>query len=79
MGVVGETIEDEDEPEESHINGARVLDKSKHYRLYRLELWINTRDPIKKEKIRDRLRDIMTDGQPASQKLHPKFEWRDHS
>jgi hypothetical protein len=82
MAVVGETIEvglDDKEPLASHINGARVVDKSKGYPMFRLELWINTRDPEIKERVRTRLVEAMTDGQPATRKAHPKFDWKDHS
>lgn len=78
MGVVGEAVEF-DEDEKNYINGARVVDKGKGYPMFRLELWINTRDPDIRERIRQKLIDIMTDGQPASRKAHPKFDWKDHS
>lgn len=82
VAVVSETLEDsadEDRTFENHINGARVVDKSRHYALYRFEVWINTRDQKLKDRIRDRLVKIMTDGQPTSRKTQPKFEWKDHS
>jgi translation initiation factor 4E len=85
MGLVGETIEDAVEQRnsskiESFINGARVVDKSRQYPQYKLEIWISTRDAKIKEAIRKKLMDIVTDAQPsASRKQHPKFEWKDHS
>jgi len=91
MSCIGETIDDavvtdsgNDEGEEDiikcYVNGARVVDKSRHYPLYKMELWLNTRDETIKEKIKDKLMEIMTDGQPpASKRQHPKFDWRDHS
>eukprot|EP00536_Pseudo-nitzschia_multiseries_P009927 jgi/Psemu1/242564/estExt_Genewise1.C_2890037 len=85
MSCVGETINDAVAPEdggdsiEQYVNGARVVDKSRHYPLYKLELWLNTRDPVIKEKIKNKLVEVITDGQPSTRKLQPKFDWRDHS
>lgn len=82
VGIVGETIEDavdEDDTFEDRINGARVVDKSRNFPMYKLEVWINSRDPKVKEKLRERLEEVLTDGQSASRKMHPKFEWKDHS
>lgn len=82
MGIVGETIEDsvdENNTFEDHINGARVVDKSRNYPMYKLEVWINSRDPGVKDRLRERLIEVITDGQPSSRKMHPKFEWKDHS
>lgn len=81
MGCIGETIEDalyDDGTIENHINGARVVDKSRHYPLYKLEIWVNTRDPAIKERIKNKLIEVITDGQP-SRKMQPKFDWRDHN
>ena len=82
LGVIGETIEDAVDMEstyENHINGARVVDKSRNYPMYRLEVWINTRDSTIKERIRTKLLEVLTDGQPPSKKVNPKFDWKDHS
>jgi translation initiation factor 4E len=82
MGIVGETIEDGIDTGngiQDIINGARVVDKSRGFPMYRLELWVSSREPGIKDKLRKRLEQIMMDGQPASQKAHPKFEWKDHS
>jgi translation initiation factor 4E len=79
MGVIGETIEDAADDDENHINGARVVDKSRNFPMYRLEIWIDTRDPVIKERIRKKLIDVTTDGQPPSRKMQPKFDWKDHS
>lgn len=76
MALVGETMEEGDE---THINGARVVDKGKGYPMFRLELWINTRDVDQKERIRNVLVESMTHGQPTSRKAHPKFDWKDHA
>jgi len=81
IAIVGETIEDfvdEGRTFEDCINGARVVDKSRNYTMYKLEVWINSRDPKVKEKLRDRLVEVVTDGQ-SNRKMHPKFEWKDHS
>jgi translation initiation factor 4E len=82
MGCISETIEDAIDEEgtlESHINGARVVDKSRQYPLYKLELWVNTRDPVIKERIRNKLMEVVTDGQPPSKRMQPKWDWKDHS
>merc|ERR1712194_785899 len=85
MSCVGETINDAVAPEEGeniqqYVNGARVVDKSRRYPMYKLELWLNTRDPVIKEKIKLKLVEIITDGQPPSKRpTATKFDWRDHS
>ena len=81
LGVIGEMIEDrsdEDRTYEDHINGVRVVDKSRTFPMYKIEIWINTRDVVARERIKNRLLDVITDGQ-NSRKTHPKFEWKDHS
>ncbi|KAL3899295.1 MAG: hypothetical protein SGARI_006492, partial [Bacillariaceae sp.] len=88
MACIGETIEDavdgDDKEgtiggETNYINGARVVDKSRHYPLYKIEIWLSTRDPVIKERIKNKLLDIITDGQAGSRKMQPKFDWKDHS
>ncbi|KAL3897143.1 MAG: hypothetical protein SGARI_006990 [Bacillariaceae sp.] len=88
MACIGETIEDAVDDGtgsfENHINGARVVDKSRHYPLYKIELWLKTRDPVIKERIKNKLIELITelgDGQSmmSSRKMTPKFDWRDHS
>lgn len=82
LGIVGETFEDavdEDGTFKDRINGARVVDKSRNFPMYKLEVWINSRDPKVKERLREKLVEVLTDGQPSSRKTHPKFEWKDHS
>jgi hypothetical protein len=83
MACIGETIEDAIDKDgifHSAINGARVVDKSRNFPLYKIEIWLNTRDPIIKDRIKDKLIDVLTDGQQApSRKMQPKFDWRDHS
>mmetsp|Transcript_24068 Transcript_24068/g.48002 ORF Transcript_24068/g.48002 Transcript_24068/m.48002 type:complete len:138 (+) Transcript_24068:242-655(+) len=78
LGVVGETIEDPSVG--THINGARVVDKGKHYPVFKIELWIDTKDPTVREKLRVRLAEAISSGLPPNSKLaNPKFEWKDHS
>jgi translation initiation factor 4E len=82
LGVIGETIEDgidEQNPMSSYVNGARVVDKSKNFPMFKIELWLNTRDPQIRERIRQRMVDIVMDGQPPLAKAYPKFDWKDHS
>jgi translation initiation factor 4E len=107
LAVVGETLEDEVDKclgnnnknssnklnkDQDVINGVRVVDKSRGYPLYKLEIWMQSRDAHVKEKVHARLLDIVTDGQKisssstlagsgGSQKktTYPKFEWKDHS
>lgn len=83
LAVVGETIEDavNGKADTDVINGIRVQDKSRNYTLFKIEIWINTRDPSIKEGIKDRLIEVMTDGQAAGPrgKVHPKFDWKDHT
>lgn len=77
FGVIGETIED---PSLGvHINGARVVDKGKNYPIFKIELWIKTKDPVVREEIRTRLVDTISKGLPPMKKAIPKFEWKDHS
>jgi translation initiation factor 4E len=79
LAVIGETLEDPTSG--AHVNGARVLDKGKNYPIFKIELWIDTKDATVKEKIRARLVDIIAHGLPAHKmaRNHPKFEWKDHS
>uniref|UniRef100_A0A6S8Z3Y7 Eukaryotic translation initiation factor 4E n=1 Tax=Ditylum brightwellii TaxID=49249 RepID=A0A6S8Z3Y7_9STRA len=82
LGVVGETIESEadDGSMRNHINGARVVDKGRpSYPMFRLELWINTKDPEIKERIRVKLVEAMVDGLPPNRRGQLKFDWKDHS
>lgn len=85
LAVIGETMEignstnNHDGPADL-INGVRVVDKSRGYPMFKLEIWLATRDPVLREAIKDRLQEIITDGQPAaSRKAHPKFDWKDHT
>ncbi|EED95032.1 eukaryotic translation initiation factor 4E, partial [Thalassiosira pseudonana CCMP1335] len=57
LGVIGEAIED---PALGvHINGARVVDKGKNYPIFKIELWIDTKDVSMREKLRVRLNEII--------------------
>lgn len=82
LALIGETIEDAVDQEQeykSYVNGARVVDKSRHYPMYRLEIWINTRDEKIKDRVREKLFQVVTDGLAPNRKAHPKFDWKDHS
>jgi len=81
MGIIGEAIDAgiDGGKDLSYVNGVRIIDKGKGYPMFKLELWANTRDPAIKEALRERLLEIITDGQPPSRKGHPKFDWKDHS
>ena len=79
LGVIGESIED---PSLGlHINGARVVDKGKNYPIFKIELWMDTKDVEVRERIRTRLVEALTNGLPAHKfaKNNPRFEWKDHS
>ncbi len=85
MGCIGEAIEDGADTSVKKdgmnvVNGARVVDKGTKYPIFRLELWINTKDAAVKERIKTKLVECVTDGLPPSKKRGPpKFDWRDHS
>jgi len=83
MGCIGESIEEgADSTAEKTgmdvVNGARVVDKGRNYPVFRLELWINTRDAKVKEQIRAKLVECVTEGLPPNKKSPPKFIWKDH-
>ena len=78
LGVVGEALEDSGSPH-CYINGARVVDKSKQYPMYRVELWISTKDSDVKDKLHRKLVEAVADGLPAHKKEKMRFEWKDHS
>jgi hypothetical protein len=75
LAVVGETMDSTGDI----VNGCRIVDKSRQYPMFKLELWLKIRDKSTAEEIKQRLLDIVTDGQPPGRKGHPKFEWKDHS
>lgn len=84
LAVIGGTLEEQmrlssDKDDVQRINGVRVVDKSRGYPLYRLEVWVKDRDEPFKERLRSALTEIMVDGQAASNKSRPKLEWKDHS
>eukprot|EP00588_Corethron_pennatum_P015505 CAMPEP_0194266504 /NCGR_PEP_ID=MMETSP0169-20130528/1383_1 /TAXON_ID=218684 /ORGANISM="Corethron pennatum, Strain L29A3" /LENGTH=192 /DNA_ID=CAMNT_0039007205 /DNA_START=99 /DNA_END=677 /DNA_ORIENTATION=+ len=74
LGVVGETLDGD----ENHINGVRVVDKGKTYPMFRIELWIDTKDVGVRDRLKARVVDCIQDGAPVSKKGHPQFEWKDH-
>jgi len=76
LGAIGETMED---PTIGlHINGARVVDKGKNYPIFKLELWIDSKDLGVREQIKSKLIETMVHGNEIA-KSTPKFEWKDHS
>jgi translation initiation factor 4E len=86
LGVIGESMEDpatdgnDGRPLLSCVNGARIVDKGKAYHpMFKIEVWISERDPDLRERVRNRLFEIITDGCPTSKRGHPKFEWKNHS
>lgn len=81
MGVIGEAIEEgsDDGNGIPVINGIRVVDKGKQYPMFRLEIWLSTKDHNIRERIRSKLIEVVSDGLPPSRKGSPKFEWKDHS
>jgi hypothetical protein len=83
LGIVGETIEEAVSGDVGNcINGVRVVDKGKGtMTMFRLELWINTRDPEKKERVRNCLVECIMDGlnERNLKRGLPKFDWKDHS
>jgi translation initiation factor 4E len=63
-----------------HITGARVVDKSNGkgaHPVYRVELWLRTKDDAVKETIKKRLIDVMTEGRGAKN-LGEQFQWKLH-
>lgn len=80
MSVIGETMEAADAGVNGDmVNGVRVVDKSRgQYPIYKLELWVRTRNPADKNRLLKHLQDIIKDGQHSKFKLQPKFEWKDH-
>jgi hypothetical protein len=83
FGVVGEVIEDGVDVEQSladHINGVRVVDKSRgSYPLYRLEIWLNTRDTKIASRIKEKVLEVIMEGQQSGKRTQPKFDWKDHT
>jgi len=76
LGVIGETMENEGV--DGFINGARVVDKSKQLPVFRLELWISTKDELVREKLKDKLVRTITHGISDPSKA-VRFEWKNHS
>ena len=80
LGVIGESIEDPSLG--AHINGARVVDKGKNYPIFKIELWIDTKDMSVRESLKKRLNDAISDGLPMNKRVsknEPRFDWKDHS
>jgi translation initiation factor 4E len=88
FALVGETLEDavsggsSDTTAKNNtdvVNGIRVLDKSRNFPMFKLEVWLSTCDDTIKEKVKEQLLSIVTDGLESKSKTLPKFEWKDHS
>lgn len=79
--VIADRYPIEDPALGSHICGARVVDKGRNYPIFKVELWIGTKDASVREKIRERLVETMTHGLPSHKVARngPRFEWKDHS
>ena len=75
LGVLGESIEDEDE-----ICGCRIVDKTKKGKdtrpLYRFEVWLRSKDSSIADKIKVKTADVMTDGKPKA--VLEAFAYADH-
>ena len=76
LAVVGETLEDALSTSNDVVNGIRVVDKSRNYPTYKLEIWFNA--GMNEEEVKEKLLKIVTDGQGSTRKTLPKFEWKDH-
>uniref|UniRef100_A0A7S2CL47 Eukaryotic translation initiation factor 4E n=1 Tax=Florenciella parvula TaxID=236787 RepID=A0A7S2CL47_9STRA len=76
LGLVGCTIENGNE-----ITGARVVDKAAKgaYTMFRIELWLRTKDPTIRQQLRDSMIEVMTDGdQNKANELQNDFQWKMH-
>lgn len=81
FAAIGETMEQTtgDGSLSAFVNGVRVVDKSRAYPMFKLELWLSTRDPGLREQVKEKLQELIAQGQSSSRKTHPKWEWKDHS
>jgi len=83
FGLVGCTIDGRNE-----ITGARVVDKSSANKgghgdsVFRIELWLRSKDLTMRETLRDAMIQIMTEGHPdkanATAELTRDFSWKMH-
>jgi hypothetical protein len=67
LALIGEMIDERDE-----ICGGRVVDKSKkgnNRQIFRLELWLRSRDEELAERIKNRMLDVLADGDKKAIKL----------
>jgi len=77
-GVVEAKIENEQHTCLEHVNGVRIDDKSKgKHPLYKIEIWIDTNDAQIRDRIRDRVMQVMQEDEPSGKKHHLKLHWRD--
>ena len=87
LSAIGETMEEIiDAPDGTKslsnvINGVRVVDKSRAYPLCRFEIWLSTRDPVVRDRVKDRLEEIAAQGQSLENRkqAQSKWEWKDHA
>ena len=80
LWTIGEAMEDYTLG--AHINGARIVDKSRaNYTIFKLELWLDSRDVAVRDGIKRKLIETLTHGCPPQKMMRnsPKFEWKDHS
>ena len=75
LGLIGETVDEQDE-----ICGCRVVDKSKkgNRMMFRLEIWTRTGNAELAEKMKQRLGDVLVEGDSkGGNKLKPlDFEFK---
>lgn len=77
LGLVGETVDPG-----NYICGARVVDKSNgkgSALVYRIELWLATKDDDIKGQLKRRLIDVMTEGRNTPRGFADQFQWKLHS
>ena len=76
LGLIGETIDSGDD-----IAGARVVDKSNGkgaHSVYRIELWLKTKDDLIKDQLKLKMIDVMTDGTGGGRGFNDQFQWKLH-
>ena len=77
LGLVGCTIDAGD-----NICGARVVDKSqlgRPHTMFRIELWLKTKDTQIAKQMKDAMMEVMTDGDSnKTAELSSDFSWKAH-
>ncbi len=75
MGLIGETIDWADE-----ITGMRLVNKSKGERaVYRIEVWFRSQDLNTREKLKERLLDVLNNTEGGEDVSTEDFSYRAHS